>query len=157
MVFESKERLGKDVASLLGALRERGGGRYACVLEPGRVLFESAEPGLEGGWALKQLFEQRPAELFALPARMASGEDMGDLFDGWDHDEFLLAFLNGRVAVAVVCPEAEPLREDAEPLLQALADRLLRFDERWRLDEQGRGLVLGRPRLDVVVVGRAEG
>jgi hypothetical protein len=157
MVFESKERLGKDVVSLLDALRERSGGRYACVLEPSRVLFESAAPGLEGGWALKQLFEQRPAELFALPARMASGEDMGDLFDAWDRDEFLLAFLNGRVAIAVVCAEAEALREGADALLQTLADRLLRFDERWRLDEQGRGLFMGHPRLDVVVVGRAAG
>jgi hypothetical protein len=156
MVFESKEQLGEEILALLEALRRLSDGRYACVVEPGRLLFECGTPD-EPGWPLRQLFERRSGELFELPQRMAEGAALDDMFAGWDEDEFLLAFLNGRVAVALVCPEAEPVRAEAEKPLRALADRLLRFDERWRLDAQGRGLFFGQPRLDLIVVGRAAG
>jgi hypothetical protein len=55
----------------------------------------------------------------------------------------------------VACPDAESLRERAFPLLKALADRLFRYNETYRLDAEGRGLFFGRARLDIVVVGGA--
>jgi hypothetical protein len=59
------------------------------------------------------------------------------------------------VALVVACPDPEKLKEQAEPPLRALVDRLFRLNAAWRLDEKGRGLFLGRARLDMIVVGRA--
>jgi hypothetical protein len=82
---------------------------------------------------------------------------MEDAFEGWDEDEFFLAFINGRAVVVVACPHAEPLREQARRPLKALADRLFRYDARFRLDRRGRGFFFGGGTLDLVVVGRANG
>jgi len=154
-VFESRERLAEDIRGLLEAVRHEARGRYACLLEPGRILFESREPEEREEWALRRLLEERSTALFTLPRSMAGDGPAEDLFEGWEHDDFLLAFINGRVAVAVACPEAEAAREPVMRPLRALADRLLRYNETWRLDEKGRGFFLGSARLDVVVVGRA--
>ena len=40
--------------------------------------------------------------------------------------------------------------------MKALADRLFRVNAAWRVDERGNGLLFGRARLDMVVIGRAE-
>jgi hypothetical protein len=152
-MIESRRRLGEDVQGLLEALRGHCQGRYACLLEPSGILFEAADERTPA--ALRAFLDQRRAELFRIPAAMASGEVMDDVFEGWPEDEFLLAFVNGRVAAVVACPDAEQSRGTVFDLLKALADRLLRYEPRWRLDAQGRGLFLGRPRLDVVAVGAA--
>lgn len=79
---------------------------------------------------------------------------MDDVFEGWDDGEFVLAFLNGRVAVVLACPEAEPVRDQLMKPIELLADRLLRYDQSYRVDRRGRGLLFGRPKLDLIVVGR---
>jgi len=95
-----------------------------------------------------------------VPAALAAGGEMEDVFAEWsapageEEDEFYLAFLNGRVGLVVACPDAESLKVQAEELLRALADRLLRYNSAWRLDERGHGLFFGQPRLDVVIIGR---
>jgi len=160
-LFESKERLADDVRGLLEACAEAAEGRYACVLDPKGVLFETDAP--EGGeWVLRQYLEKRLGLLFALPAAMAAGTDVEDVFGEWHSppgqpvDEFLLAFINGKVALVVACPDAEAAQDLVMRPLRALADRLFRLNPAWRLDEKGRGLFLSRPRLDFVVVGRPE-
>jgi hypothetical protein len=75
---------------------------------------------------------------------------------GEEEHEFYMAFLNGRVGLLVACPDAEDLKARADEPVRALADRLLRYNAAWRLDEKGRGLFFGQPRLDVVVVGRPQ-
>ena len=152
-MFESHERLKQDIASMLGSLRTGASGRYACIVDPKGILFESpTEPEDREGWALRRLLNERREALFRLPAALESGSEMEDVFEGWGHDELLLAFVNGRVAVVVTCAEAEPLKEASRQPLAVLADRLLRFNPSWRLDERGRGFFFGRPRLDLVVV-----
>jgi hypothetical protein len=152
-MFESKERLAGDIARLLEAILGASGGRYACVMEPGRVLFEA--PAAEGKLlALRIFLEEKGAQVFRIPAGLAAEAPLEDVFEGWDHDDFFLAFVNGRVALAVACPEAAPVEAELQRVLAVLADRLLRFDESWRLDPEGRGLFFGSPRLDTVVVGR---
>ena len=158
-MFESRERLLEDVLGLLGACCGAAGGRYACVLGPAGVLYEHG--GDEGGpWVLRQYFDKRARGIFDLPRAMAGGGELEDAFAEWEtpagqpQDEFLLAFINGKVAVVVVCPEAEKAQGLVDRPLRALVDRLFRLEPSWRLDEKGRGLFLSRPRLDLVVVGR---
>ena len=154
-MFESSRRLSAEVLELLEAVRGLGAGRYACVVEPKGILFESPEPEDREAWALRRFLEEKCAALFAIPKALAGGEAMDDAFADWHEDEFFLAFINGRVALVVACPQAEPLRAQAFQLLKVLADRLFRFNETYRLDPEGRGLFFGRPRLDIVVVGGA--
>jgi len=153
-MFESRERLAEDVHTLLEALRKQSDGRYACVMEPSGLLFESPHPD-EGGSdaALRTLLERNRAAIFAIPAGMAGERPLEDAFAGWEGDEFLLAFVNGRVAVVVACPDAERARPGAFDVLKVMADRLLRYDAKYRLDERGRGLFLGRARIDIIAVG----
>lgn len=153
-MFESRERLAEDILRLLDAVRQEAGGRYACLMEPGRILFESPEPEDRDDWTLRRLLEERSGALFSLPKSMAGDGPSEDVFEGWEQDDFLLAFVNGRVALAVACPDAEAVRDAVMRPLRALAEHLFRYNETWRLDEKGRGLFLGRARLDVVVVGR---
>jgi hypothetical protein len=154
-MFESRERLEEEIHGLLDALRALGDGRFACLLEPKGLLFESAEPAAEGHWMLRRFLEQRTDALFRIPAALASGGPTEDVFADWEADGFFLAFVNGRVALVVACPDPEKLKEQAEPPLRALVDRLFRLNAAWRLDEKGRGRFLGRARLDMIVVGRA--
>jgi hypothetical protein len=159
-MFESKERLAEDVVGLLAALRGASEGRYACVLDAKGVLFEDGE---EDAWVFKQYLDRRSARLFALPGEMAGEGPAEDPFAEWESqpgapaDEFLLAFVNGKVAVVLACPDAASAQGGVTRLLRALADRLFRWNPAWRLDEKGRGLFLSRPRLDLVVVGRPAG
>jgi hypothetical protein len=153
-LFESRERLADDVHTLLVALRQQTGGRYACVLEPSGLLLESPGPDDEGADPkLRAFLERNRAALFAIPAAMAGQGPMEDAFEQWADDQFLLAFVNGRVAVVVACPDAERSRASAFEVLKVMADRLLRFDAKYRLDEKGRGLLFGRARIDVIAVG----
>jgi hypothetical protein len=158
-VFESKESLENDIRGLLGACAHAVGGRYACVLDPRAVLYEHGEGG-GGHWVLRQYLERRLPRLFEIPASLAAGTEMQDAFEDWETpageapDEFLLAFINGKVALLLACPDAEEAQRLVSRPLRALADRLFRLNPAWRLDEKGRGLFLSRPRLDLVVVGR---
>jgi len=153
-MFESKERLQEDARGLLEALRERGGGRYAVLFDAKGVLLESPGDTKEGEWVLRRFVQSRTEALLRLPGALHGGEQMSDLFEEWGDDEFFLAFLNGRVGLLVACPQAQRLEDESGPLLKVLADRLLRFNPAWRLDEKGRGLFFGSPRLDTVVIGR---
>jgi hypothetical protein len=148
-MFESKARLQEDALRLVEALRELGEGRYAVLFDAKGVLLESPPDA-----ALRGLVLDRKEALFGLPAALRGEEELGDLFEVWPGDEFFLAFLNGRVGVLVACPDAKRLEDESGKLLKILADRLLRFNPAWRLDEKGRGLFFGSPRLDTVVIGR---
>ena len=121
------------------------------------IVLEAPEPPDGRTFALRQLLEDRRAAILAMPPALA-GEAaeaaMDDVFADWHEDEFLLAFLNRRVVLVVACPDAEALEQQAAPLWPVWADRALRYDERYRVDAQGRGLLFGSPRLDLVVIGR---
>jgi hypothetical protein len=149
-VFESQGRLQEDVQRLVEALRELGEGRYAALFDPKGVLLEAASDG-----ALQGLVRDFAAALFELPAALRGDQELGDLFEAWPDDEFFLAFLNGRVGVLVACPDAKRLEDESGRLLKTLADRLLRLNPGWRIDEKGRGLFFGSPRLDTVVISRS--
>jgi hypothetical protein len=156
-MFESQQQLRQQIIELLQALRAVAGGRYACVVDARGIVFESEEPEDRESWALRRLVEERRADLLRIPARLSGDEPMEDLFEDWTHDELFLAFLNQRVAVVIACPEAEPLKQDARKPLEALADRLFRYDQSWRLSPKGGGFFFGRAQLDMVVIGRAHG
>ncbi len=150
-MLESQDKLAEDVAALLEVLLGLSGARYACVLEPGRLAFERPAGGGDG---LAALLTRRSTELFSLPGRMADDEAPApdeDLFSGWEEQAFLLAFVNGRVVVALAGCDPETDEQRLERPLRALVDRLLRFKPTWR----GRGFLWGSPRLDLVRVGRA--
>jgi len=151
-MFESKARLQEDVRGLVDALRALGEGRYAALFDAKGVLLESARDA-----PLRELVRERGEALFRLPGALRGEEALGDVFEPWPGDEFFLAFLNGRVGVLVACPEAKRLEDEAVQLLKVLADRLLRLNPAWRLDEKGRGLFFGSPRLDTVVIERPDG
>jgi hypothetical protein len=161
-LFESEERLADEVRRLLGACAGAVGGRYACILQPKGLLFEhGAEEG--GHWVLRQFLEKRLPQLFAIPEAMAAGSEMEDVFAEWESragdppDEFLLVFINRKVVVVLACPEAERAQALVMRPLRVLADRLFRLNPAFRLDEKGRGLLLSRPKVDFVVVGRPSG
>jgi len=156
-MFESTARLREDVHRLLAALRELAEGPYAALFDSKGVLLESPDDAGEGGWRLRRLVQNRAEALFHVPAALHGGEEMSDLFEDLEGDEFFLAFLNGRVGILVACPDAKHLEEASGKLLKVLADRLLRLNPAWRLDERGRGLFFGSPRLDTVVIGRPTG
>ena len=155
-MFESKQKLAGDVVTLLEALRQQADGRYACVMEPSRLLFESPGPDDPGADPrLREFLDTNRAAVFAIPAGMAGHAPMEDAFEHWEDDEFLLAFFNGRVATVLACADAEAARAGAFDVLKLMADRLMRFDARYRLDEKGRGLFLGRARIDLIAIGGA--
>ena len=152
-MFESSRVLAREIGDLLHGLRVEAEGRYAAVAEPNGILFEDAEDS-EGAWMLRRFLEQHAAALFGIPQAMAGDGPNQDVFEDWTEDEFFLAFINGRVALVVACPSAESAKQRGDAPLRALADRLLRYNERWRVDARGRGLFLGRARLDLVVIGK---
>src|SRR5262249_35272634 len=129
-MFTSRARLHDDIGTLLEAIRLTAGGRYACVLDPRAILFETPEPEEREIATLRRLLDLGAKAIFALPAQVSSA-DAGpdaDPFEGWEHDDLLLAFLNRRVAVVLACADAEAARDKIMPPLQALVDRLLRYD-----------------------------
>jgi hypothetical protein len=154
-VLDSPERLREDVARLLEAIRETASARYACIVEPTGVVFESRAQQGPAEWAVRLFLEPRLPRVFALPASLAGCGPEEDVFEGWDEDDVTLAFLNGRIALALFGPDAGELRRAAEEPFMALADRLLRWKPALRVDEKGRGLFFGRPRVDWVVISRA--
>jgi hypothetical protein len=153
-MFESSDRLQRDVADLLESLRELGGGRYAAVFDASRLVAESPADAAAGDPALRGLLRTEGQTLLRLPAALHAGEELADLFGAWSADEFLLAVLNGRVGVLVACTDAARLEAESARLMKVLIDRLLRLNGAWRLDERGRGLFFGSPRLDTVVIPR---
>jgi hypothetical protein len=152
-VFESKATLREDARRLLDALRELGEGRYAALFDRKGVLLESPSDSSEG-WPLRRFVESHGEALFRLPAALHGGEEMKDVFEDLDADAFFVAFLNGRVGILVACTDPQRLEEQSGKVLKVLADRLLRLEPSWRLDERGRGLFFGSPRLDTIVIGR---
>jgi hypothetical protein len=154
-MFESGTRLRKDVSEMLDALRALGSARYAAVFDAAEVIAESPSEGHEGEWALRRLLQGGTAEtLLRVPRALASGEPLDDLFSDFADEEFLLAVVNGKLGVLVACADADRLKAESAGLLPTLFDRLLRLDDRYRLDERGRGLFWGSPRLDTVVIPR---
>jgi len=157
VIFESRAALRQGLLEAVEAIRTLGEGRYACVLDAGAIVLESPEPGDGRSFALRQLIDDRRAAILAVPQTLADEGPMEDVFADWHEDEFLLAFLNQRVALVVACPDAEALKESGTELWPVWADRVLRFDERYRIDPKGRGLLFGSPRLDLVVIGGVPG
>lgn len=157
MIFESRPALRLGLLEAVEAIRRLGEGRYACVLDAGGIVVESPEPPDGRAFALRQLIEDRRAAILAIPQTLADDTATEDAFADWHEDQFLLAFLNQRVALIVACPDAEVLEESGAPLWPVWADRVLRYDERYRIDPRGRGLLFGSPRLDLVVIGSVHG
>ena len=120
-------------------------------------MVESPEPPDGRAFALRQLIDDRRPAILAIPQALADDTATEDAFADWHEDEFLLAILNQRVALIVACADAEALKESAAPLWPVWADRVLRYDERYRVDPKGRGLLFGSPRLDLVVIGSVHG
>jgi hypothetical protein len=133
-------------------------GRYACVMEPGKILFETPEPEGREITTLRRVLEVNAPLIFTLPASMAAddGGPDADPFEGWDHDELCLIFINGKAAVVIACPDAESARETSTRPLHILVDRLLRLEVRYRFDAKGRGFFFSQPKLDFVTIGRAD-
>ena len=151
-MFEARERLEENLLDLMAAILDMGGGRYACLVDKRGIVLEVPEPEGPLG-ALRRLIEVRAASILGLAKALAAGGEMEDAFSGWADDEFLVAVLNERVALVVACPDAEALKTKVDPPLRVLVDRLLRWNAAYRLDPQGRGIFVGRPRLDLIVVG----
>lgn len=154
-MFDSPERLRDDIERMLDVIREAANARFACLLEPSGITFQSRAEEGPAEWTVRRFLEPRLARLFALPASLAGGGPEEDVFEGWEEDDVVLAFLNGRIALALFSPDATEARRAAEMPFAALADRLLRWKPALRVDEKGRGLFFGRPRVDWVVVSRA--
>jgi hypothetical protein len=157
VIFESRAALREGLLEAVDAIRTLAEGRYACVLDAGAIVLESPEPADGRSFALRQLIEDRRAAILSIPQTLADDGPMEDVFSDWHEDEFLIAFLNQRVALVVACPDAEALKESGTELWPVWADRVLRFDERYRIDPKGRGLLFGSPRLDLVVIGSVHG
>jgi hypothetical protein len=151
-VFESSDRLQDDVLTLMEAILDLGHGRYAALVEKTGVILDTPEPDDGRATALRKVIDERAPAILKLAAALAADTEE-DAFADWTEDEFLVAVLNERVALVVACPDAETLKAGSEPPLKALVDRLLRWKPAYRLDPQGRGIFVGRPRLDVIVVG----
>jgi hypothetical protein len=157
-MFESSGRLQEEVRGLVEALRTLAEGRYAALFDRKGLLLETPPGGEKGEWALRGFVQKHAEALFRIPAALHDPEQaMDDAFEDWTDDEFFLAFVNGRVGLIVACPDAKRVEDDSPELLRALVDRLLRLNPGWRTDEKGRGIFVGRPRLDTVAIGRSEG
>jgi hypothetical protein len=155
-MFESASRLRKDVSEILDALRGLGDSRYAAVFDAKSVVAESPADTSAGEWALRRLLQAQADALLRLPRALQGGEEFEDLFAGFADEEFLLSVVNGKLGVLVACADAAKLKDESERLVAVLVDRLLRLDGRYRLDEHGRGLFFGSPRLDTVVIPRPD-
>lgn len=154
-MFESEGRLSDDVNGLLTALREAGEGRYACVADRAGIQFQSADATEEpAGWTVRTFLEPLLPAIFQVPESLAGDGPSEDVFEAWNDDDFLLAFLNNRAVLILACPDADEARVAIEPVFTPLADRLLRLKPAWRVDSQGRGLFFGRPRVDWIVAAR---
>jgi len=147
-------KIEEDIGTLLAAIRGLADGRYACLLEPAGILFEDPEPEEAALKTLHTFLHAYRSQLFTIPDGLAAQGPAEDIFDGWEEDDFYLAFINRRVVLVVVCPDGEALRAQAEVPLRALADRLLRFNHTYRMGPGGRGFFVGRARLEVVVASR---
>jgi len=153
-MFESATRLRKDVCEMLDALRALGSSRYAAVFDAAQLIAESPSEANEGEWALRRVLQGAAEALLRVPRALEAGEPLEDLFADFGDEEFLLAVVNGKLGLLVACPDAGRLKAESAGLLPTLFDRLLRLDDRYRLDERGRGLFWGSPRLDTVVIPR---
>jgi hypothetical protein len=158
-MFGSRARVKEDIATLLEAIRVTGNGRYACLIDPtGAILFETPEPEGNEIATLRRLLDLQAKAIFALPAAMAA-EGAGpesDPFEGWEHDELLLVFLNRRVGLVLASPHADTARAKIDAPLRVLVDRLLQLDPAYRLNTAGSSLFFGRPQLDFVTIAHTK-
>jgi hypothetical protein len=150
-MFESRETLAQEIQGLLRTLGGIAPSEEACLFDRGGLLFSSREE--EGPGPLWSFLEGRRDEAFSIPGKLAGDGPSEDVFEEWEGGDVLLAFVNGRVALAMACRDAEEAQGNVRPLLPALVDRLLRFEAGYRIDKEGRGLLFGSPKLDLVVVG----
>jgi hypothetical protein len=152
-------RARQGLHEVLEAIRGLADGRYACVLDARGMVAETPPPEDGHLFALRQHLVEKRAVLLSIPGALAdeASAPPDDAFADWQGDEFLLAVLNGRVALVVACADAEGLKEKSGDLLHVWADRVVRCDARYRMDARGRGFFFGRARLDVVVIGGASG
>jgi hypothetical protein len=152
-MFESKERLAEEIQGLLLTLQRESGAEEACLVDRKGVLFgtETAAPSLAAHLA------RHTEELFRLPETLKEDGPQEDLFEGWRGEGVLLAFINRKVALALGCPDPEGAKEAIRQPLEALSDRLFRWNASYRIDPKGRGLFFGSPSLDLVSVGAAPG
>ena len=151
-MFESRETLAHEILGLLETLRDLAPGPEACLFDKKGLLFASVEG--EGAGRLWSFLEDRRESVFSIPGKLASEGPFEDPFESWEGGDVLLAFLNGRVALALSCANAEEAQHEIRPPLNALVDRLLRYEAGYRIDTEGRGLFFGSPKLDLVVVGQ---
>ena len=156
-MFQPRARLEENLLDVMAAILDLGDGRYAWLVEKTGIVLEFPEEEEDGAvQALSGVIQTQATAILGLGAALAAGGDMEDAFAGWTDDEFLVAVLNERVALVVACPDAEALKAVVDPPLRALADGLMRWKAAYRLDAQGRGLFVARPRLDVIVVGKPD-
>lgn len=155
-MFETRSRLHEDVSVLLGVLRDISEGAYVSLLDRTGVLAESASPDASVVPKLRGVIAERTESIFALPGAMAADGPTEDVFEGFAGLGFLVAILNGRVALVVACADPASARGAIEAPFKALADRLFRINPAWRTDEKGRGIFFSRPRLDWIVVEKGE-
>ena len=156
-MFESSGRLQEEVSGLSRLSARWPKGRYAALFDKKGLLLETPQGGEQGEWALRGFVQKHAEALFRIPAALHDpDQSMDDAFEDWTEDEFFLAFVNGRVGLLVACPDAKRAEDDSPELLRALVDRLLRLNPGWRTDEKGRGIFVGRPRLDTVAIGKPE-
>ena len=155
-MFQPRARLEENLLDVMAAILDLGEGRYACLVEKTGIVLEFPEAEEGPVPALRGVIQTQAAAILGLGAALAAGGAMEDAFAGWTDDEFLVAVLNERVALVVACPDAEALKAVVDPPLRALADGLMRWKAAYRLDAQGRGLFVARPRLDVIVVGKPD-
>ncbi|MBN2369461.1 MAG: hypothetical protein JXO72_03150 [Vicinamibacteria bacterium] len=143
--------------SCLTAVRDLSEGRWACLVDSQGIQFEDPLADGIGGdiEALRRLVEQRRGALLAIPRGLDSGDQMADVFEGWNAAELFLVVINERVALVAAVADAEMLRERSRRLIRVLADRLIRYEPLYRMNPQGRGFFFGRPKLDLIVVSRA--
>ena len=153
-MFQPRARLEENLLDVMAAILDLGQGRYACLVEKTGIVLEIPEPEDGPTKAIRRVIDAQGAAILGLGTALGAGAEMEDAFSGWADDEFLVAVLNERVALVVACPDAEALKGVVDPPLRALADGLMRWKASYRLDAQGRGLFVARPRLDVIVVGR---
>jgi hypothetical protein len=155
-MFPSTDRLSDDIRSCLDLFLTLGQGSYACVLDAQGIRFETPQASIGGAAGLREIIRERRAAILAIGGRLASDEPMEDVFAGWEEDDLFVAVINSRVALIVVGPEPERLRDQGRKPLKALADRLLRLEPSYGIDTRGRGFFVGRPKLDLIVISRRD-
>ena len=141
---------------MLDALRELGAGRYAAVFDAKAVRRPRAPTRrAKASGRCAACCSRTRKRVLRLPGALHAGDEMGDPFAELDERRVPLSPREregGRRSSPARTRRGS--RPTPRRLLHALVDRLLRLDPAWRVDEKGRGLFFGSPRLDTVVIPR---